>query len=182
MVLSPQDKEVLEGYLEEAKGLDSPVLFLLHKIQKKWGQISWDAASYISKNLDIPMTQIYSAATFYEEFSIEPVGKNIIRICRGVVCHSRDSLRILTSVKEHLGIDEGETTEDGLITLLESSCIGQCDGAPAMMICTVATMLTSCVVAAETTITIRIVPMTSMKIRAIPALTATSRCEATWQI
>ncbi len=134
MVLSSQEKEILEGFMQEAEGLDSPVLFLLHKIQKKWGQISWDSATFISKDLNIPMTQIYSAATFYEEFTIKPMGKNIIRICRGVVCHSKDSWKILDAVKEHLGIDEGETTDDGSFTLLDSSCIGQCDGAPAMMV------------------------------------------------
>jgi NADH-quinone oxidoreductase subunit E len=134
MVLSPQDKEVLEGLLKEAEGLDSPILFLLHRIQERWGQISWDSANFISQNLYVPMTQIYSAATFYEEFTIKPIGKNIIRICRGIVCHSNDSLKILNSTKEHLGIDEGETTEDGMFTLMESSCIGQCDGAPALMI------------------------------------------------
>jgi NADH-quinone oxidoreductase subunit E len=80
------------------------------------------------------MTQIYSASTFYEEFTIRPVGRNIVRICRGVVCHSRSSMDLLGRIKEHLGIDEGETTEDGLLTLMESSCIGQCDGAPAMMV------------------------------------------------
>ena len=134
MVLSPQEKEVLEDFLKEADGLDSPILYLLHRIQKKWGQISWDSANFISKSLDVPMTQIYSAATFYEEFTIKPMGKNIVRVCRGVVCHSKDSLKILRSIKEHLGIDEGETSDDGLFTLMESSCIGQCDGAPAMMV------------------------------------------------
>lgn len=134
MVLSPQEKEFLEGLLQEAQGLDSPVLFLLHRIQEKWGQISWESANFISKNLNVPMAQIYSATTFYEEFTIKPVGKNTVRICRGIVCHSKGSLKVLDSVKEHLGIDEGETTNDGLFTLLESSCIGQCDGAPAMMV------------------------------------------------
>ena len=134
MVLSSQEKEILEGFKQEAEGLDSPVLFLLHKIQEKWGQISWDSATFISKNLNVPMTQIYSAATFYEEFTIKPMGKNIVRICRGVVCHSKESWKILDAVKEHLGIGEGETTDDGSFTLLASSCIGQCDGAPAIMV------------------------------------------------
>jgi NADH-quinone oxidoreductase subunit E len=134
MVLSPQEKEILEGFLKEAEGLDSPVLFLLHRIQEKWGQISWDSANFISKELGVPMTQIYSAATFYEEFTIKPVGKNIIRVCRGIVCHTKDSAKLLEIVSGHLGIGEGETTPDGIFTIMESSCIGQCDGAPAMMV------------------------------------------------
>jgi NADH-quinone oxidoreductase subunit E len=134
MVLTPQEKDKLQGLVNEADGLDSPVLFLLHRIQEEWGHISWDSAKFISRALDIPMTQIYSAATFYEEFSVKPHGKNIIRICRGVVCHSRGSKKILETIKEHLGIEEGETTEDGLITLDDCSCIGQCDGAPAIMV------------------------------------------------
>jgi len=81
MVLTPQEKDKLQGLVKEADGLDSPVLFLLHRIQKEWGQITWDCANFISKALNVPMTQIYSAATFYEEFSVKPLGKNIIRIC-----------------------------------------------------------------------------------------------------
>ena len=134
MVLGSEDKVVLDRFLEEAEGLDSPVMFLLHRIQEHWNMIPEDAARYIAGELDIPMTQIYFAASFYEDFSLEREGKIKIRICRGIVCHSRGSRELLDAASEILGIPPEGTTEDGRITLIGSSCIGQCDGAPAMMV------------------------------------------------
>ncbi|MGA1848376.1 MAG: NAD(P)H-dependent oxidoreductase subunit E [Thermoplasmatota archaeon] len=134
MVLSPQDKEVLDGFLMEAEGLDSPILFLLHRIQDKLGFIGAQHAEYISRSFGIPLTEVYSAATFYEEFKIEPLGENIIKVCRGIVCHANGSLEIINAIKQVLNIGIGETTPDGRITLLETSCIGQCDGSPAIMV------------------------------------------------
>ncbi len=134
MSLDPKEKEVMDVFLKEAEDLDSPLLFLLHKIQEEWGVIGQDKAAYLSKTLGIPMTRIYSAATFYEEFTIGPKGSNVIRICRGVVCHANGSSAIMDAVGSRLQIEDGETTPDGMFTLIGSSCIGQCDGSPAMMI------------------------------------------------
>lgn len=134
MVLSSDDKIVLEGFLKEAEELDSPVMFLLHRIQSRWKRIPGDAARFIADSLNIPLTQVHFAASFYEEFTFEPTGSIIIRVCRGVVCHSKGSKKLLKALSDHLGLEPGETTEDGSITLMDSSCVGQCDGAPAMMV------------------------------------------------
>ena len=134
MVISAKDREVLDGLLAEAEGVGSPVLFLLHKIQEKWGHISWEIANYICAELDIPMTQIYSAVTFYEAFTLSSEGKHLVRVCRGVVCHGKGSMRLLEGIKKHFRVEEDGTTDDGIFTLVESSCIGQCDGAPSMML------------------------------------------------
>ncbi|MGA1873517.1 MAG: NAD(P)H-dependent oxidoreductase subunit E [Thermoplasmatota archaeon] len=134
MVVSAKDKEVLDGLLAEAEGLDSPVLFLLHRMQEHWGHVNWDIANYVADSIGVPLTQLYSAVTFYEEFSLEMTGKYVVHLCRGVVCHARGSREISEGIREYLGIHDGETTADGLFTLRESSCIGQCDGSPAMMV------------------------------------------------
>ncbi|MFW3145942.1 MAG: NAD(P)H-dependent oxidoreductase subunit E [Thermoplasmatota archaeon] len=134
MVLAKEDKEYLDTLFQEASGRQSPVLFLLHRIQARYGRIPHASAKYISEKLGVPLTQIYSAATFYEEFSQEGRGRVVIRVCRGVVCHSRGSRDILDSFCSELGIGPNETTEDGRFTLLESSCMGQCDGSPAVMV------------------------------------------------
>lgn len=134
MPLSPAEKEFLDGIIEESRDLDSPVLFLLHRIQNEYGWIKKDFAEYISKAILRPLTEIYAAVTFYDEFSTDPKGKIKIRVCRGIACHSKGSLKIIDAVRNRLGLSGKETTDDGRITLEEASCIGQCDGAPAMMI------------------------------------------------
>jgi NADH-quinone oxidoreductase subunit E len=134
MALSTEDREFLDTVLKESSSLESPILFLLHRLQERYRMIGSQHVKYISKKLDRPFSEIYSAATFYDEFTLEPTGEYVIRICRGISCHSRDSLKLFNAIKNKFGIEDGETTEDGRISIDGSSCIGQCDGAPAMMI------------------------------------------------
>ena len=134
MVLTQDEKDFLDGLLEEASGLESPVLFSLHRLQKEFRCIRREHAEYIATSLNRPLTEIFEAATFYDEYSLEESGKHIVKVCRGIVCHSWSSKKVIDAVKGYLGlIDEG-TTEDKLFTLHGNSCIGQCDGAPAMMV------------------------------------------------
>ena len=73
-------------------------------------------------------------ATFYTQFRLKPVGKYLIMLCQGTACHVNGSERIETTIKEHLGISDGETTEDGLFTLKNVACLGCCSLSPVMMI------------------------------------------------
>lgn len=134
MVLTQVEREFLDGLLEKAKGLESPVLFLLHGLQEEYRSIRREHGEYIASALGRPLTEIYGAATFYEQFTLEETGKHVIKVCRGIVCHSRSSKEVSDAVSRHLGLDGEGTTEDGFFTLQENSCIGQCDGSPAMMI------------------------------------------------
>ncbi len=134
MAPSTEEKQFLDKILEEASQLDSPVMFILHKMQNEYRSIKEDHAEYIARSMGKPLSEIYSAATFYDEFKTSPTGKYVVKVCRGIVCHSRNSIQVLNAVRARLDIDDGETTKDGLFTLEEASCIGQCDGGPAMII------------------------------------------------
>lgn len=80
------------------------------------------------------LAKVYSVATFYTMFSFEPRGKHIIRVCRSLSCHLAQGESMVDRLREILGVDLGGTTEDGEFTLEESSCLGMCSVAPAMMI------------------------------------------------
>ncbi len=134
MALSTEDRKFLDAILEGSSGLESPVLYLLHKLQDRYGMISSDHVHYLAKKLGRPPSELFSAVTFYDEFRLEHTGKHIVRVCRGISCHAHASSKILDALKQRLGIEDGETTPDGLITLEGASCIGQCDGGPAMMV------------------------------------------------
>jgi NADH:ubiquinone oxidoreductase subunit E len=134
MVLTENEKQFLDELIEDSSSLDSPVLFILHRLQDEYRMIKAEHAQYISQSLKRPLNEIYAAATFYEEYTIEPTGKHVIKICCGIVCHSRSSKEVLDAVVNHLGLEKDGTTEDGLFTVHSGSCIGQCDGAPAMII------------------------------------------------
>ncbi len=134
MVIPEKDLKFLDAILEESQHLESPVMFLLHRLQDRYRMIKADHVRYLAEKLDRLYAELYSAVTFYDEFRLEPMGKYVVRVCRGISCHSKGSKMILDALKQKLGIEEGRTTENGLISLEEASCIGQCDGAPAMMI------------------------------------------------
>ena len=134
MVLIQVEKEFLDTLLKEASGLESPVLYLLHGLQEEFRSIRKEHAEYFASALNKPLTEIYGAATFYDEFTVEDTGKHVVKVCRGIVCHTRSSREVFEAVSRYLGLDGEGTTDDGSITLHGNSCIGQCDGAPAMII------------------------------------------------
>ncbi len=108
-------------------------LHLVQDVEEK-NYLPFDKAIKITKNRNIPISRIYSTATFYTMFSTKPRGKHIIRVCRNLSCHLEGSEAIANKLKEILGVDFGETTKDGEFTLEESSCLGMCSVSPAMMI------------------------------------------------
>jgi NADH:ubiquinone oxidoreductase subunit E len=107
---------------------------LLQEIQEKVGYIPPEAIPRIASALGLFPSQVQGVITFYAQLYTKPRGKNIVRVCRGTACHVRGGKTILKLVKQHLGIDEGETTEDMEYTLETVACIGVCALAPNMTI------------------------------------------------
>lgn len=110
------------------------LMSLLQAAQETYGYIPKDVIYKISEETDIPVADIYGVITFYAQFRMEPMGKNIIRICEGTACHVNNAKNILASIENDLKIKVNETTEDGLFTLLSVACIGCCSLAPVIMI------------------------------------------------
>jgi len=84
----------------------------------------------LAKNLDIPLSDVYSTATFYKQFYFTPRGRKIIRVCTGTACHVRGASKVLDKIKDEFRIEEGETTTDLAMTLETVGCIGCCGLAP----------------------------------------------------
>ncbi len=107
---------------------------MLHEIQEAVGYIPPEAIPHIATGLNLFPSQVQGVITFYEQFYTTPRGKNIVRVCRGTACHVRGGKTILKLVKQHLGIDEGETAPDFEYSLETVACIGCCALAPNMVI------------------------------------------------
>ena len=88
----------------------------------------------LAKHLNCGVAQLYPMATFYKALSLKPKGKHIIKICNGTACHIRGSVNLATGLKRELGIDPGETTEDGLFSVEMVNCLGSCALAPVMLV------------------------------------------------
>ena len=107
---------------------------LLQAAQETYGYVPESAIDYISQIVGIPAAEIYGVITFYSQFRLKPMGKNIIKICDGTACHVNASTAILRTVEDELKVDGDETTEDGLFTLQKVACLGCCSLSPVIMI------------------------------------------------
>ena len=109
-------------------------LAAMQDMQHAFNYIPEKGLHCLAKHLNCGVAQLYSMATFYKALSLKPKGKHIIKICNGTACHIRGSVNLATGLKRELGIDPGETTEDGLFTLKNVACLGCCSLSPVMMI------------------------------------------------
>lgn len=111
------------------------VIAIMQEVQREYRYLSEDVLCYIAAKLKISEAKVYSVATFYENFSLEPKGKYVIKICDGTACHVRKSVPILSEFRNQLGLSEAKVTSDDMIFTVETvSCLGACGLAP---VCTV---------------------------------------------
>ena len=107
---------------------------LAQKIQSELGYIPPQSIPIIGRALGLFPSQVQGVISFYAQLYTEPRGRNVVRVCRGTACHVRGGKTILKLVKQHLGIEEGQTTPDWEYTLETVACIGVCALAPNMVI------------------------------------------------
>ena len=124
-----QDEEmqkILNVYTEDKSNL----IQILNDVQEHYGYIPKHAQIAISEYLNMPLAEIYGVITFYARFTLKPKGKYNVAVCLGTACFVKGSEKVLDKAKEILGIDVGETTEDGKFSLEATRCIGACGLAP----------------------------------------------------
>lgn len=111
------------------------IIAILQDIQEIYHYLPREVFPYIAEKLNMSEVKIFSVATFYENFSLEPKGKYVIKICDGTACHVRHSVPILQKIREILGLDEKKKTTDDLMFTVETvSCLGACGLAPALTV------------------------------------------------
>lgn len=110
------------------------LIMILQDITAEYNYLPREALTYVAEKLDIPISRIYGAATFYKAFSLTPRGKYIINVCLGTACHVRGAGKIMESIEERLNIKEGETTPDLKFTLESVRCLGCCALGPVITV------------------------------------------------
>ncbi|MCL4474812.1 MAG: NAD(P)H-dependent oxidoreductase subunit E [Nitrospirae bacterium] len=118
------------GLLKKEDGKRSVLIHFLQMIQSEEGYLPRDSLVKLSKKLRLPLNEIYSVASFYKQFDFKPRGRKTVKVCMGTACYVRGSENVLSGLKKEFGIQEGETTEDLLITLETVGCVGCCGLAP----------------------------------------------------
>ena len=130
----PQDFKELAPALSKYGNVPGSLITILQKAQDIYGYLSMDCINFISEQTGIKPAKIYGVITFYAQFRLKPIGKNLIMLCQGTACHVNGAKMIAESVCEFLEIQDGETTKDELFTLNNVACLGCCSLAPVMMI------------------------------------------------
>ena len=128
------DMELIKPVLDEYGEVKGSLITILQQTQEIYGYLPKEAIEYIAQRTGIEISEIMGVATFYTQFRLTPIGKYLIMLCQGTACHVNSSELILQTIKDELGIDDGETTEDGLFSLKCVACLGCCSLSPVMMI------------------------------------------------
>ena len=123
-----------EGVIKDYSGSESQLIPLLQKLQEAYGYLPRDVITRLSEKTGIFVSQIMGVITFYSQFRLEPIGKNIVRVCFGTACHVIGAENVADAICRELGITLGQTTEDRMFTVESVACIGCCSLAPVIMI------------------------------------------------
>jgi NADH-quinone oxidoreductase subunit E len=132
--LNPEVLERLDHLIDETGLQETALIGALQDIQKELNYLPEEALRLVSEKIGVPLSQVYSIATFYKAFSLEPRGRHLISVCVGTACHVRGSVQILEKLERDLGIPTGGTTEDQRFSLEGVRCLGCCGLAPVIMI------------------------------------------------
>jgi len=128
------DTALLEPVFEKYAGVPGSLIPILQRAQDLYGYLPVDLLAYIAHRTGIKPAKVLGVASFYTQFRMSPVGKNLVLLCQGTACHVMGSAAIEQAIREELCVDEGETTPDGLFTYNNVACLGCCSLAPVIMI------------------------------------------------
>lgn len=133
--------EIIQHSVEHQGAQRASVIPILNEINETLGYIPVEALGQIRRQINAPEeglfladSQLFATASFYSMFSLKPLGKHVIRFCESAPCHVVGAREVIEAIRNHLGIEVGETTKDNQFTLLTTSCIGLCSVGPVFQI------------------------------------------------
>jgi NADH:ubiquinone oxidoreductase subunit E len=123
-------EQVLEKYAKE----EASLIPVLQEAQGLFGYLPKEVLVRVSEGLNVSLSRVYGVVTFYAQFYLTRRGRHTVRVCRGTACHVRGGKSVLDTVKDFLGVEDGETTPDFNFSLETVACLGTCFLAPVMMV------------------------------------------------
>ena len=129
-----QEKQKILDIIRKNNEGPSSLVQILTIIQEEHGYLPRDVQELVAAEMKVPLSRVFEVTSFYSRFTTEQKGKYEISVCLGTACFVKGAQKILDEIKRRLGIEEGQTTPDGLFTLTASRCIGACALAPAIIV------------------------------------------------
>lgn len=133
---SPELAAQIDAILEEHREKPGCLMVILNEVQTKIGFVSEQIQDYIATSLHVPVSKVHGVISFYSFFTTRPRGKHTIKFCLGTACYVGGSPQLVEKAKQLLGIELGDTTEDGniSITMEACRCVGACSQAPVVVV------------------------------------------------
>ena len=131
---NPEQKEVIDQILEENRNKPGATMVVLNELQSKIGFVSEPMQQYVAQKLRVPMSAVHGVVSFYSFFTTAPRGRHTIKFCMGTACYVGGMPQLIEKAKQQLGIEPGQTTPDGAITLEICRCVGACSQAPVVVV------------------------------------------------
>jgi len=130
----PEKRVQIDKILQENREVPGATMVVLNELQSQIGYVTEPMQAYVAKELNVPLSMVHGVVSFYSFFTTRPRGRHTIKFCRGTACYVAGTPQLIEKAKQALGIDIGETTPDGAITLEVCRCVGACSQAPVVII------------------------------------------------
>jgi NADH:ubiquinone oxidoreductase subunit E len=130
----PAQKAVIDQIITENKAEPGATMVILNELQNKIGHISPTMQAYVAQELKVPMGAVHGVVSFYSFFTTQPRGRHTMKFCMGTACYVGGMPQLIEKAKQALGIEMGQTTKDGAITLEICRCVGACSQAPVIVV------------------------------------------------
>jgi len=131
---NPQMRQVIDATISTYGDQDGALMVVLNHLQEKIGFITKQMQAYVAEKLNVPVSKVHGVVSFYSFFTTEPRGKHVVKFCIGTACYVGGASQLIDKAMQVLGIEPGQTTPDGLITLEVCRCVGACSQAPVVVV------------------------------------------------
>jgi NADH:ubiquinone oxidoreductase subunit E len=128
------DTAPLAAILERYPAAEPSLIQVLQDVHRAYNYLPCDVLAKVAEALDVPLAKVFSVATFYRAFSLDPQGRTLVRVCTGTACHIRGATQLLEELERELKIKAGETTADLGFTVKTVNCVGACAMAPVLIV------------------------------------------------
>lgn len=124
----------IENFINRMAEKKGGLITVLHYAQGVFGYLPHEVQEFVAEKLEIPLSEVYGVVSFYHYFKMAPQGRYPISVCMGTACYVGGAEGVLDVVKKELGIESGETTEDGFFSIDVLRCLGSCAVAPVILV------------------------------------------------
>ena len=133
-LVNPAQRVLIDQIIATNKSVPGATMVILNELQSQIGHISLSMQVYVAQVLKVPYGAVHGVVSFYSFFTTQPRGRHTLKFCMGTACYVGGMPQLIEKAKQQLGIEMGQTTKDGAITLEVCRCVGACSQAPVIVV------------------------------------------------